>query len=124
MNKEKNKIIKDYVNDVAGALSCSRSLAYAFRGKFESEIREFVEDKEVITTEMLIERFGSPESIAEGFLDRSDYDQIIHKAKKQKVLLAFFVIILALLLTAASVFIVLLLNRYGSTIYISGSRNI
>ena len=85
MNKSNNKIIKSYVKEVTKELKCSKMLTLVFRKRFMDEIYSFAEAQENISYEFLSERFGTPNEVADGFLERADYEELLKLSKKREV---------------------------------------
>jgi len=113
MNNEKSKVINLYVSDVIKALKCSKSMASVFRKKFADEINQFSEEHEGLTYETLCERFGTPEEIANGFIDRADYEKLLKSAKRKTTFWRWTAIGCAALVTASIVILIITINKIG-----------
>ncbi len=75
------KIIHRYLKEIDDQLTCPRHLKTVLRKELKEDINLFQSPDQVLTMEMLYERFGAPEEIANSFFDRKDYEELLHKAK-------------------------------------------
>ena len=117
-----NKLIKSYLKDVSSKLTCPRSVRSVFISELKNEIEDLIKEKRDLTYEMLCERYGSPDEIANGFYDRSDYSRLLQKAKKKakrwKILCIIAVILLALAI-GYLVYASIVLVSYSGTFNVS-----
>ncbi len=117
MKSENKEIIYTYVKAIEKDLKCSKALSSVFRKTLREQLYDFVEQcearGETITYESLSERFGLPNEVADSFFSRSDYEELMKKAKKKAfiwkcaafagiILLIVIVVIFALYIRDAS----------------------
>lgn len=82
MNHEK-KVIRQYLKEVKKELNCSMSVKSVFLKDLKEEIAFSRTQGLTITGESLRAEFGSPEEISASFYNRSDYKELLAKAKKK-----------------------------------------
>ena len=120
-----NKLIKIYLKDVSSKLTCPRSVRSVFISELKNEIEDLIKEKRDLTYEMLCERYGSPDEIANGFYDRSDYSRLLQKAKKKAKRWKILCIIAAILLVLAIGLIIyayITLGEYSGSVKVSNSN--
>ena len=120
-----NKLIKIYLKDVSSKLTCPRSVRSVFISELKNEIEDLIKEKRDLTYEMLCERYGSPDEIANGFYDRSDYSKLLQKAKKRAKRWKILCIIAAILLVLAIGLIIyayITLGEYSGSVKVSNSN--
>ena len=87
MKPGSKEIINTYVKAIEKDLNCSKALSSVFRKTLRAQLYDFAEQCEVhgefITHERLSERFGLPNEVADSFFSRSDYGELLKKAKKK-----------------------------------------
>ena len=114
-----DKIIKMYVKAVLHELNCSKAMASVFRQKFLSEISDFAEENEEMSYETLVNRFGQPAEIAAGFFNRSDYEELLKKAKKKARIGIWIGIGAAILAAIAAGLCIYIIQKLGGTVTVS-----
>lgn len=112
---EKNKIIRRYLCEVGDKLSCPKSLKNTFLGELKERIDFFRSSDREVTMETLCEEFGSPEEIADGFFNREDYEELLHKTKTRVVRWKIVSALITVILLVAIVFIVSLVREFAVT---------
>ncbi len=101
MNKEMKKIVNTYIKKIKPLLFCSTKTSRVFLSDFKTDIENFVEENNVSFVENIIEEFGTPESVARGFLSRADLNEIKKKVNFKKALLTVASLALIVLLIIA-----------------------
>lgn len=90
MKPSSKEIINTYVKAIEKDLKCSKALSYIFRNTLRAQLYDFAEQcathGESITYERLSERFGLPNEVADSFFSRSDYGELLKKAKKKTLI--------------------------------------
>lgn len=125
MEQSSEKIIRAYVKEVKKDLKCSKSLSSVFRKSFLDEIHDFSEQcgaqGEAVTYEALVNHFGSPKEVANGFLDRSDYEELLKKAKRKALLWKCIAFIGIALLIFVIVLLILVARDAGGRVIVTGT---
>lgn len=117
-----NQPIKAYLKEVTANLDCPRSVRSVFRSELRSDIEDFAKDKPDLTVETLCEQFGSPDALSAEFIARSDYGELLQKAKKKAKKWRILCIVAAVLLVLAISMIVYfyyVIDEYAGTIHVS-----
>lgn len=122
MNKSNNKIIKSYVKEVTKELKCSKMLTLVFRKRFMDEIYSFAEGQENISYEFLSERFGTPKKVADSFLERADYEELLKLSKKREVFWRCAAIIGFVALVIVIIFFAICMHEAAGTIIVSDAN--
>lgn len=95
------KISKKYLRSVKRKMAGSSSEKAIILKQLKSGVEHFEEENEITDISQLNARFGSPETIAESYLQASDPEQTGRKIKvKNRVLIAICVALGALALAA------------------------
>ena len=118
MSGNKNKIVRQYLNQICYELNAPRSFVSAFRKKVGDEIMTEIDGCDNVTLEMLHERFGEPAKVARDVYTRRDYQEMLGKAKKKLFLWRIAAAALAALLVAFAVWYIV---SPTPVIYIEGS---
>ena len=119
MNKSEKKTVKEYLNKVTSALSCSWSLKKVFASELKSQIKEHFASEE-ITYDKLCTALGTPEKISAGFYDRQEYEKLLKKAKKLNRILVLLSLVLVIAIVLLLIIVFHLYDMVGGTITISG----
>lgn len=110
-----NSNVKQYLKEVAAALTCARGVKAVFIRQLKSDAKDYVQNTPDATKEDLIRAFGSPEEISAGFFDRKDYNLMLKKAKKRATIWMVTSIVLAIVLIVfATYFIEVVKSMSGS----------
>lgn len=113
-------VVKAYLKDVCANLVCVRSVKSAFKKQLGSEIEAYASDKETLTADLLCAEFGSPKEVAAGLATRHDYEMLLKKAKRSKIIWMCTAIASLLLSVFLFWFTCVLINDNGGTITIIG----
>ena len=105
-SRESKHAIKQYLKEVQKKLTCPLSVKSVFLGELKSNLLEYAEGKENITAEALCANFGDPKEIVDGFLERSDYQELLKKAKKKLQLWRVFSAVLAVLIVLTILYLI------------------
>lgn len=123
MKQNSEKTIRKYVKDVEKDLECSKALSSVFKKRFLEEIYDFAEQDnpngEAITYEALARHFGNPKEVADSFLSRSDYEELLKKAKKKALFWKCAAFIGIVLLIIAVILLILVARDAGGKITVS-----
>lgn len=98
--------LKKYYSEVSGAIVCSHKQKTAFMKELRSNVEEFLTSAPEATVEDIITCFGSPEIIAESFLENADSAKIKKRLDIKKYII--IAIVVALLIYAVFVIISLI----------------
>lgn len=107
--KTNNKIYKLYIKELNNSLICSSSLKKAFIKDLKQQLSGM--EDEVLSTEDLHRKFGTPNDIAKGFENRDDIDRLKRAAKKYhrskivfwiSLLLAFLAILISIIVICSN----------------------
>ena len=109
-----------YLKDVRRKLTCSLSVRSVFLGALKSDLLEYANGRETISVELLCAKFGTPAQIADGFLDRSDYQELLQKAKKKLQFWRVISVILAVFLILITLYFMHLCMQLGGHYTITG----
>ena len=114
-----NSNVKQYLKEVATALTCTRGVKAVFIRQLKSDVKDYVQNNPDATKEDLIREFGSPEEIAAGFFDRNDYSAMLKKAKKRATFWMVTAIVLAVVLVVFACYFVEVVKDMSNTIEVS-----
>lgn len=106
MAKTNDCELKEYYARIANSVVCSRKQKNAFLKELKSNIEEFRLSNPQASVDDIKEFFGSPEQIAESFMENSDCIKLKKKLSVKK--LVIIAVILALLIYAAFIVISLI----------------
>lgn len=127
MKQSSEKIIRKYVKDVEKDLECSKALSSVFKKRFFEEIYDFAEkynsNGKAITYEDLARHFGSPKEVANGFLSRSDYEELLKKSKRKALFWKCAALIGIVLLIIVVILLILVALDAGGKITVSGTMD-
>ena len=115
ISKADKQVIKQYLKEVRGKLICPLSMKSVFLGELKGSVLEYAENKENVTIEALYEEFGSPAEIADGFLDRTDYQELLKKAKKKLLLWRVISVVLLVLVIIIVLYFIKVCDDMGGT---------
>ena len=111
--KTDKQAIRQYLKEVRKTLTCPMSVKSVFLGELKNTVLEYAGGKENITVEMLCAEFGSPTEIADGFLERSDYQKLLQKAKKKLRIWRVVSAILAVSVVLVILYLIYLCSEMG-----------
>jgi len=100
--------VKKYLRRVKKLLHCPRAQRREFLRQLEANIYSYVSENEVRDMEGVIKEFGSPEDIAQGFLEECSvkaFSQSIDVKRK-----AYYAIVAIVLIVAVSVVVIQLID--------------
>lgn len=92
-----------YLKSVSAKLNCSKSLKAGFLRQLEGDVSTYAAQRESVTTDELCAEFGSPEAIADSFLDRTVCDERLKQSKKKSMISKAAGVASVILLAAAIV---------------------
>lgn len=98
--------LKKYYSDISGALVCTRKQKSAFMKELKSNVDEYLACTPEATVEDIKTCFGTPDRIAESFLENTDSAKIKRRLDIKKYII--IAIIVALLIYLAFVVISLI----------------
>ena len=98
MTRNLNKELKKYYRDIGKALSGSKERK-AIITQIESSVNNYLEENQDATISDVVNRIGSPQQIADEYIDNQSNDEIAAKIKVGKrILIAVCVVLVAALL--------------------------
>jgi len=100
--------IKKYLHNVKKLLHCPRVQRREFLRQLEANIYSYISENEVEDMEGVIKEFGSPEDIAQGFLEESSIKTVNRSVDVKRK--AYFAIIAIVLVAAISVVVIELMD--------------
>ena len=110
-----NSNSKQYLKEVAAALTCTRGVKAVFIRQLKSDVKDYVQSNPDATKEDLIRDFGSPEEISAGFFDRDDYSAMLKKAKKRATFWMVSCIVLVVVLIVFATYFIEVVNSMSGT---------
>ena len=98
MTRNLNKELKKYYRDISKALSGSKEKK-AIITQIKSSVNHYLEENQDATISDVVNRIGSPQQIADEYIDNQSNDEIAAKIKVGKrILIAVCVVLVAALL--------------------------
>ncbi len=88
MNKSLQIEIKKYIKEVKSLVFCNNKLLKEFLKDFESDVANYAEENNITDINSIIQHFGTPESVAKGFLESTDLKIIRKRIRIKNVILA------------------------------------
>ena len=82
MNNE-DKAVSQYLKEINGRLTCSNAMKSVFLTQLKEDIADYRAKGQPVTLEALQARFGTPEDISRGFLERDGYEELLDKEKRK-----------------------------------------
>ena len=70
--KTEHTVIRQYLGEVKDRMDCPRSVRTDFLKELKRDISRFAAQQPNMTREVLCDRFGTPQEIAESFYDRQE----------------------------------------------------
>lgn len=107
--KKNNRVVKQYLKEVSDGLDCPRSVKSVFISEFKSDIFNYAAN-DIVDMDDLYDKFGTPESIADGFCDKNDYKLLLKKAKKRSFVMKLIFAVLIIILLAVIIFAALIIK--------------
>lgn len=114
-----SNIVKQYLKKVSRALHCPKSVKFVMIQELKGNVLEFAKNNAPITLDELYHEFGLPDVIANGFLNREDYENLLEKAKKKTFIWRCVGVVLLILLIIAVVLTIFLYKDIGGAVTIS-----
>lgn len=104
MTKNLNKELKKYYRDIGKALSGSKEKK-AIITQIKSSVNNYLEENQNATISDVVNRIGSPQQIADEYIDNQSNDEIAAKIKvgKRILIIAISSVVLALVIYIAFV---------------------
>jgi len=96
-----NTVFKQYVREIRKLLPCNARLKKRCIAELEMDVSTYLENKPAATLADLYDAFGTPQSIAESFLERMDMNQFSRKVRTKRS------VVIAVSLAAAILVVVL-----------------
>ena len=88
MNKSLQLEIKKYIKEVKSLVFCNNKLLKEFLKDFECDVVSYTEENNITDINSIIQHFGTPESVAKGFLESTDLKLIRKRIRIKNVILA------------------------------------
>lgn len=98
-----NDVKKQYFQEIKRLLPCNAKEKNRCIMELESDVDDFLEDCPSPTFEVLRASIGTPQSIAESFLERIDPEQLSHHVSAKRKIAIGVVAVVAILAIALSV---------------------
>lgn len=87
-------VIHDYLRQIDKEMTCSKKKKKQFLKRLQNDMEEFAEEEETALTESeLEEHFGTPQSIAESFLETEPYSEVKRTFDHKKAMRVFVIVI-------------------------------
>ncbi len=87
-------VIHDYLRQIDKEMTCSKKKKKQFWKRLQNDMEEFAEEEETTLTESeLEEHFGTPQSIAESFLETEPYSEVKRTFDHKKAMRVFVIAI-------------------------------
>lgn len=114
-----NSVVRQYFKEISRTLPCPKSVRSVMIQEFKDDVLEFAENNAAVTLSELYHEFGLPHVIANGFLNRKDYEELLEQSKKKAFVLRCAGIVLLILLIIAVVLTMFLYKHVGGAVTIS-----
>ncbi len=121
MRERNNKIIKQYLKEVADNIVCNKSVKRFYMNEIKQILGSYSDGKPELTLEDLHREFGSPEKFATDLSGRDEFSDLLKKAKKKSNVWMCIGIAFIVLFIVAVWFIVYILPNLGGTVNITNS---
>ena len=109
-----NDTLKQYLQDVKILLPCSSREKQRCITELEADASAFLENHPNATLEELYSAIGSPQSIAESFMARTDPEQLSHRlSAKRKIAIGVVLIVAALAIVVGTLVAVTAYKRHN-----------
>ena len=87
-------VIHDYLRQIDKEMTCSKKKKKQFLKRLQNDMEEFAEEEETtLTKSELEEHFGTPQSIAESFLETEPYSEVKRTFDHKKAMRVFVIAI-------------------------------
>lgn len=120
MDEQKAKIVDHYLKQINGSLVGFRKTKKYFMREFSVLVTSYAEERQDVTIDDLHEEFGTPESFASQFTERTEYAELLKRAKKKSLLWMIAAIVGIVVIACLICFIVYLISQYGEKDIVSG----
>lgn len=98
-----NDVKKQYFREIKRLLPCNAKEKKCCIMELESDVDDFIEHCPNTTFEVLCATIGTPQSIAESFLERIDPEQLSHKVSAKRKIAIGVVAVVAMLAIALGI---------------------
>ena len=94
---------KEYYNAVKRNICCGSKNKSEFLDDFSDKLSDYIDENPKADIDELIKNFGSPEEIADSFMQTLDEDEIQKAVRKKKIIITIAVCCVILLAVAVTV---------------------
>lgn len=114
-----NSNIKLYLKQVSDKLNCPKAKKTDIIGQLKSEIAADTADHTTVSLDELYAKFGTPDEVAVGFFNRTEYDSQMVLSKKKNKRWKAFAITACLLVILAVLFSFWVAHEFGGIATVS-----
>lgn len=119
--RKNDHIIKQYLKEVSAELNCPKSVKSVYASELRNDILNYFSNNDSVSIDDLYDNFGTPESIADGFFDKSDYKRLLKKAKKKSLYWKLVVVGLVIICIAIIFLLICIVQNSAGNITVTNS---